>query len=187
MKFLFFFMGVPLMIMSFFEAIDVLPYATQANIIVDGNAIEISEEQQDQLFVSIQNLFENSKTMPAFGVTTPEMFEEELKSGTFVSMKFDSLFEVNGLPFDELVFRVDRDYHAFNLVRGVDGVFGGRCIYIDLDEKDMSEFDNFVKTLVTEQTSNLSQSQPQKEEPAQDLESLESEENSKDAQEQNNV
>ncbi len=148
MKFLFFFMGIPLMIMSFFEAIDVLPYVAQTNLIVDGNTIELSQEQQDQLFVQIEQLFEGSKTMPAFGVTTPEMFAEDLKSGNFVSMKFDGLFEVNGLPFDELVFKVDKDYHAFNLIRGNNGVYNGRCIYIDLDEKDMSEFDQFIQTLL---------------------------------------
>ncbi len=147
MKFLFFFMGIPLMIMSFFETVDVLPYATEVGLVVDGNRIELSEEQQQNLEMQVEQLFENSRTMPAFAVTTQEMFEEELKDGTFVSLKFNGLFEVNGLPFDELMFRVDKEYHAFNLVRGLNGVFEGRCIYIDLDEKDMSEISDFISSI----------------------------------------
>lgn len=147
MKFLFFFMGIPLMIMSFFETVDVLPYASGAGVLVDGHEIELSETQQSDLQQEILKLFEDSRTMPALGVVFDEMFKEDVKNGTFVSLKFDSVFEVNGLPFDELVFRVEPTYHGISLMRGMEGKFNGRCLFVDLGEKTMQGFSDYVSSL----------------------------------------
>lgn len=144
MKILFFFMGVPMIILSFFEAIDVLPYVETAEIIANGNRIEISQEQQQSFMEQIEMLFEDSHTMPAFGVVFDDMFKEEIKSGLYVSMKFPQVFEVNNLPFDELIFKVEPDFQGFNLMRGMKGIVQGRCIYIDLQDKNMQEFYDYL-------------------------------------------
>ncbi len=136
-----------MMIMSFFEAVDVLPYAQSIDVIVDGHDVVLTEEEQDALEQKVFELFENSHTVPAFGVMFDEMYREEIQNGKFVSLKFGRLLEVNGLPFDELVFRVEPDYYGFNLYRGVRGVFQGRCIYIDLVEKNMQELYDFLGNL----------------------------------------
>ena len=136
-----------MMIMSFFEAIDVLPYAQSIDLIVDGHDVVLSEEEQANLEQKLFELFEGSHTMPALGVMFDEMYREEIQNGKFVSLKFGRVLEVNGLPFDELVFRVDADSYGFNLYRGVRGVFQGRCIYIDLVDKNMQEFYDFINNL----------------------------------------
>lgn len=146
-RILFFLMGVPMMIMSFFEVIDVLPFVSQYQLIVDGNVVELTEEESQNLQTSIEQLFENSYTMPAFGVVFDEMYKEEIKNGYFVSMKFESPIEVNGLPFDELVFKVEKDFQGVNLMRGNKGIFQGRCIYLNLQEKNMENLYNLIEEI----------------------------------------
>lgn len=147
MKFMFFFMGLPMFIMSFFEAIDVLPYVQNINLIVDGHEIVLSQEEQELLHEQIVSMFEGSHTMPALGVVFDDLYKEEIKTGTFVSLKFDKIIQVNELPFDELVFKVEPNSYGFNLMRGIQGVFEGRCIYIDLNGKNMNELFNTIKSL----------------------------------------
>lgn len=139
MRFLFFLLGVPAMIMTFFEAKDVLPFVSTYSLMVDGNVVELSEQEQQSLEESVCQMFENSFTMPAFGVVFDKMFQEDVKTGVFVSLKFDQPMEVNNLPFDELVFKVDPTFQGFNLMRGNHGVFQGRCIYIDLHGSSMQD------------------------------------------------
>ena len=158
MKFLFFFMGVPMMIMSFYEAIDVLPYVTNYNLMVDGNVIELSETEVQGLQEQVVSLFEGSHTMPAFGVVFNDMYQKDVKNGYFVSLKFDSPIQINNLPFDELVFKVDKDFHGFNLMRGENGIFQGRCIYIDLQDKTMANLFEYIENL--DSVKNISLDEP---------------------------
>lgn len=157
MRILFFFMGVPMMIMSFFEAIDVLPLVTNYNLFVNGNVVELTETEMQGLQEQVQKMFEGSHTMPAFGVVTNDIYQEDIKSGYFISMKFDCPIQINDLPFDELVFRVEKDFHGFNLMRGMNGIFQGRCIYIDLQERTMEELYDYIESLESVKNLNIYQ------------------------------
>ncbi|MDE6583250.1 MAG: hypothetical protein K2K31_01185 [Clostridia bacterium] len=134
------------MILSFFETTDVLPYVTSTSLLVDGQIIEMTLDEQQTLQEQVASLFEGSKTMPAFGVIFDEMYKEEITSGTYISLRFPQLVQVNGLPFDEIVFKVESDWTGVNLYRGINGVFNGRCIYIEFD-KNMNEIYNFIHNL----------------------------------------
>ncbi|MBP3431961.1 MAG: hypothetical protein J6K39_03820 [Clostridia bacterium] len=136
-----------MMLLSFFEVVDVLPYVENAEILVDGNVVEITEYQQEKLQEQIPLLFDGSHTLPAFGVITDEMYREEVQNGTYVSLKFGAPVEINGLPFDELVFKIEPGLQSFDLYRGMKGVFQGRCIYVDLMNKDMTEFYEFAMSI----------------------------------------
>lgn len=145
MKFLFFFLGVPMMIMSFFQAADVLPYVQEYNLLVNGQIVEISAEQQAQLQMKVDELLQNTRTMPAFGVTLPDELDADKLENVYICLKFDKTLSVNDLPFDELCFRVDKDCHGFNLNRGNNGVFQGRAIYLDiLQDGTMNDLYDFV-------------------------------------------
>jgi len=144
LRMLFFFMGVPLMIMSFFETIDVMPYASDYTVMVDGKQIELTIDQKADLREKVESLFGNCHTMPAFGVVTPKIYEEQTKDGIYVSIKFDQTFCVNELPFDELVFNVNKDFMGFNLIRGNKGVYQGRCIYMSVVDGNMDDLYNFI-------------------------------------------
>ena len=144
MRVLFFFMGVPMMILSFFEATQVLPYATDYSVYVNGNVVEISEADREALKEKVEAIFESSHTLPAFAVTTDEIFHEQIKDGIFVSIKFDNVLQINELPFDELIYKVEKDTHGFNLFRGMNGIFQGRCIYIDMMDGNMNDLYDFL-------------------------------------------
>ena len=147
-RILFFFMGVPMMIMSLFEAVDVLPYASSYDVMVDGKTIEMTVDQQEELKNKVESLFANCHTMPAFGVVTPEIFEEQTKDGIFISIKFNQVYSVNELPFNELVFRVEKDSYGFNLFRGMNGVFQGRCIYLSIVDGNMNDLYDYLSSIV---------------------------------------
>lgn len=136
-----------MMVMSFFEAIDALPFVAKIDLISDGQVLELTQDQQDSLRIQVEKLFENSLTMPAYGVVRDQDYKEEIKKGDYVSLKFNQMIEVNDLPFDELVFDVKSDFQGFNLMRGINGVFEGRCIYIRLVDKDMSELANTIQQI----------------------------------------
>lgn len=160
MRVLFFFMGVPMMIMSFFEAIEVLPYATDYNLYVNGNVVEISQSERDEIQEKVEILFKNAHTLPAFAVTTDEFFHEQLQDGIFVSIKFDNVLHLNELPFDELAFKVEKDTHGFNLYRGMNGIFQGRCIYIDMMDGDMNELYDFLSGFNASEEENIQENIP---------------------------
>ena len=147
MRFIFFALGVPMMILSFFQVQDALPYVQNASLLVNGHEIVLSENEQTDLQAQIEKLFENSHTLPALGVVFDNEFQEDVKNGVFVSLKFDGVFEINDLPFEELLFRVSPDAYGFNLFRSNHGVVQGRCIYVDLSGKTMEDFSNFVNSL----------------------------------------
>lgn len=143
------------------QAVDALPYVQNVDLVVDGKEIVLEEDQKAQLEQQIADLFEDSHTMPAFGVIFGNDFETLTQNGTFVSLKFERVFEVNGLPFDELVFQVCSDWTGFNLFRGMNGVFEGRCIYIDLVNKDMSALYNFINALPQDTQTSLPEELPE--------------------------
>ncbi len=147
LKVLFFLMGMPMMILSFFEAVDVIPYISTVEIYANGSQIEISNKEQLSLQKEIEELFRESLTMPAFGVAFDEMFKEDMKDGIFVSMKFDKIFQINELPFDELIFKVGENCQCLDLIRGIDGKYNGRCVHIDLNGKNMNKFLEHLKSL----------------------------------------
>lgn len=150
MRIMFFMLGVPMMILSFFEAVDVMPFVSQSSIIVDGAEIVLSQEQQESLETEVLQMFEKSHTLPAFGVILADEFSQLIQEGKFVSLKFQQPLELNGLPFDQLVFQVSPDFQSFNLFRGNKGVFQGRCINIDLMGENMQNLYSLIESFETE-------------------------------------
>ncbi len=147
MRFIFFALGVPMMIMSFFQVTDALPFVQSQNLFVNGHEIVLTETEQADLKQQIETLFENSHTLPALGVVFDNEFKTDLQDGIFVSLKFDVPIEINDLPLDELWFRVSPEAFGFNLCRANHGIVQGRCIYVDLNGKTMQNFSDFVNSL----------------------------------------
>lgn len=160
MRFLFFVFGVPMMILSFFQVSDALPYVESTNLYMNGQEVSLSQNQQEDLKMQLDKLFEGSHTMPALAVVFGNDFQESLKEGSFVSLKFGQEVQINDLPFDELFFKVSPDAYGFNLFRGNHGVVQGRCIYVDLNGKTMQEFSDYVSTLIGESDPSQPEIQP---------------------------
>lgn len=157
MRFLFFIMGVPLMIFSLFEAVDAISYVSNASIIFDGTNIELSEQEQIDLKEQIEMLFSKSHTMPSFGVAFDDMFDEIIQNGTFIRLKFDNVIKINDLPFDELIFNVSDQNYGVDLIRRIGGVCQGRCVHVDFVGNNMSELSEFVDIIVRDRNDNSDQ------------------------------
>ena len=109
-------MGIPMILMSFFHIYDVLPFAQQTQLMSNGEVVEISTEQEEILFDAVSELFSNSMMMPAFAVTTPEMFAEQIKEGNFLGKLVKSNFYLFSLRFKCLLKDAIRIYPQFNFI-----------------------------------------------------------------------
>jgi len=114
-----------------------------AQIVENIKSFEVFEQgvskvlnQKDEDFKCIFNklkiVFESARVMPAFGVSLHKETMEELKNGYWLKINFNSNQNVNGLIFDSLLIKLETTY-GVNLIRGLNGVFEGRCIYLDFD------------------------------------------------------
>lgn len=191
MRVMFFIMGLPMMILSFFEAIDVMPFVQSVALISEGKEVVLTQEEQNDVCTQVARMLEKAHTLPAFGVITEEMFEEYSSQGVMVSLKFDKPCELMGLPFDELVFKIDEEAQGFDLIRGMNGVHQGRCIHIDLIENNMSELaltvDNILEAYQSEEKDLASEPAQEKYVSDEDISKDQENENSLENQSLNNV
>ena len=149
-------LGVPMMFSAILNVTDVFPYG-QMNLIYNGNVIEITDEEKADIQSEFINYLENSHEMPAFGVIFPELYNQMIKDGYYLNFKFDCHFEINGLPFDELTIKINENDQGFNIYRGVDGVFQGRCFYINTENASTNLY-NVIKSIVEKGNLNVDES-----------------------------
>lgn len=112
--------------------LDVFPYG-EMSFVANGEVVEITDAQKAEIQKEFTAYLENAYETPALGVIFPELYDEMLKDGYFLVFKFDGYYEFNGLGFNELTIKVDKDYHGFNVYRGIDGEYRGRCFYINTE------------------------------------------------------
>ena len=112
--------------------VDLFSEASMVEIYKDGQVYILSEEQQsvfDEIFCEIMD---GAIQKPAFAVSLDDLTKEEMKMGFWVKFIFDNTMFKSEMPFDELLFNVTENAHGVNIIRGNDGVYQGRCYYLDL-------------------------------------------------------
>lgn len=145
-KILFSLFSVPLMFSSIFTIADLFPYG-EMNLISNGEIVEISDSEKAEIQEELLSFLENAYDSPALAVIFPELYTEMIKEGYYLNFRFDSHFEINGLAFDELTFKVEEDGYGFNIYRGVDGEFKGRCFYMNCENSSKSLYET-IKNIV---------------------------------------
>ena len=133
------------------EVLSVMPQADRIVLYTDGT--EKIFFRQDTEFLDIveawETITQGAHQMPAFGVSIDRLTREEMKSGNWLEFFFAEKYESNGLPFDSLLFVVRSEYKGINLVRRDEkGLYQGRCIYIDLNGRDMSALAAVLEKIV---------------------------------------
>ena len=133
------------------EVLSVMPQADRIVLYTDGTEKIFS--RQDTEFLDIveawETITQGAQQMPAFGVSIDRLTREEMKSGNWLEFFFAEKYESNGLPFDSLLFVVHSEYKGINLVRRDEkGLYQGRCIYIDLNGRDMSALAAVLEKIV---------------------------------------
>lgn len=124
---------------------DMLKNVNIINVYNNGDKIVLQNKSD---FLEITKEFESMingyREMPAFSVALHNETIESLKNGVFVEFEFEGIKTHNELPFTKLLIKVDKEFYGFNIIRFYDGEYSGRCFYIDLDNKNMENFYNFV-------------------------------------------
>ena len=145
-------------VVSFFEG-----YST-IQIYRDGTQIELSEENKnkfDELFCSS---IEGAIQKPAYGVITNDILQEQLKQGIWIKFTFSQTIIKSQMPFDELIINITKDSSGLNIYRGNDGVFEGRCFYLDL-KGNLNDLYDFIENLSPSNTTSeveLENQEPEK-------------------------
>ena len=154
-RFIFALMGVPIMFTSLFNVIDVFPYG-QMSLIYNNNIIELTDEEKADIQSEFSKYLENAYDTPALAVIFPELYKEMLKDGYFLNFKFDAYYDINGLPFNELTIQIIEKGYGFNVFRGLDGVFQGRCFYVNTENVSTSLFE-CIQKIVDSKNLNFSE------------------------------
>lgn len=117
----------------------------------DGYQIEITDERQDKVESLLRESLKGARKMPAFGVSLHDETVSAVNSGIWLRFKFSKKYEVDGMPFDEILVQVQKDMYGTNLIRGNDGRYEGRCFYLDLKNNCDKLFEYLSSLPVMEQ------------------------------------
>lgn len=123
---------------------DILKTASSIVIYRDGKRQIFAAGQAgfSNILSKILASFENSRIMPAFGVSLHDETLKAMQTGAWVEVGFSTQQELNDLPFTSLLFRLDNAF-GINLIRQHEGQYSGRCIYLDFDAQiDLSKILN---------------------------------------------
>ena len=126
--------------------------ATSESINVYNNGKVTVYRQDDEHYNQIVEgwifLTENSREMPAFGVSLNDETLEARSSGLWVEFVFTKQHTHSSMTFEKLLVKVERQWQGFNIVRyNAQYGYGGRCYFFDLVGKDMSNFYDILRNL----------------------------------------
>ena len=116
----------------------------------DGSSHEFykGEEGYAKILNGWNELVCDAYDMPAFGVSLDKLTRQEMKSGNWVEFVYDGRCEFNEMPYEKLLVKVEDDYGGFNIIRYLsEGGYCGRCFYLQLNDKTMSQFNNVLKDI----------------------------------------
>lgn len=116
--------------------------SSSINIVKEGEVASFDKgiDQYYSILFEFEKMIEGSHQMPAFAVSIDEDTRRELSKGLWIEFVFLETNITSDLPFDKLLIKVEKDYGGFNIIREYEGKYEGRCFYLNLDNKDMSEF-----------------------------------------------
>ena len=123
-----------------FDFIDLIGNAPAIAVLKDGAAAEYGRGGKEYSLImdAWHAMTENAHPMPAFGVCIDALTRQEKQSGTWLEFVFSETQSGGGLPFDKLLLKVNPEYRGINLCRHYEGIYGGRCFYLDLGKGDMT-------------------------------------------------
>ena len=114
--------------------INQLDNVTAVRYYVDGQTAEVSkgDSRFNEIISRFAKLLDGYREMPAFGVSLDNETVEAMKSGEWVELLFDDVYVHNGMPYERLLINVVDGSCGLNLIRYYDGLYEGRCFYVDL-------------------------------------------------------
>ena len=134
--------------------VDLFSEASMVEIYKDGEVYLLNQEQQKEFDEIFCEIMEGAIQKPAFAVSLDDLTKEEMKSGFWVKFIFDNTMFKSEMPFDELLFNVTENAHGVNIIRGNDGIYQGRCYYLDL-EGTMNMLYGFISQLSMDEQEDI--------------------------------
>lgn len=122
--------------------------AAYINIYREGEQFRFNSNSDgyEAVLDALERVTAKSYEMPAFGVSLDNETREAMKEGLWVELVFSKARTHNQMPFESLLIKVDGQASGFNLIRGYNGQYAGRCFYLSLDGS-MQKIEDTIKTL----------------------------------------
>ena len=117
--------------------------SSQAYAIIDNKYNKV--DNLDELNNVLNDMLQDSHTMPAFGVSIHTETLNAIKNGVWLKLQYNGTQNVDDMPFDELLIEVNPEFSGFNIIRGNKGIYDGRCFYIDLDNTTMQPLNDYIQ------------------------------------------
>ena len=131
-----------MLVMNYEQKInDCIKDASKIMLHQNGKTTEFlrGQEKFNLLLNNTLSAFENSRIMPAFGVSLHAETVAAMQTDDWIEIVFSTEQTISELPFSALLFRLDEAY-GINLIREHNGEYSGRCIYLDFDtQKNLRE------------------------------------------------
>lgn len=102
---------------------------------VDGKKINYdntSKEYTDILTI-LSNMCVGSRDLPALGVSLHEETIQAINENIWIELKYPKILYHNEMPFDSLLINVMPNYMGFDLIRGQEGKYEGRCFHLSIN------------------------------------------------------
>ena len=110
-----------------------LEHLESIELIQNGTSHKLNQQEFQQTFARLQDLFGDARVMPAFGVSIHEETVNAMQEGEWLKLNYNAEMDKEGLLFTSLLFRLE-ECQGFNLIRLYGERYDGRCIYLDLPQ-----------------------------------------------------
>lgn len=118
------------------QLINTIKEISSVTIFKDGHKISIDNKSKmfSTFYDKIVYKLSMSRILPALAVSIHDDIVKEMKKDMWIQINFDTTQEIDGLPFESLLFKLEKTA-GLNLIRKYQGKYEGRCIYLWLNEE----------------------------------------------------
>lgn len=129
--------------MRFDNLIDSFGLSKRMIVSFDGEdfVFEKGNDKFEKILSSLLKVLVDSHEMPAYCVSLDEETRKEKKNGVWIEFVFDENCKHEGMDFESLLLKVEKDNFAMNLIRKFDGKFEGRCFHLSLSDSTTQFFE----------------------------------------------
>ena len=108
----------------------------------NGQQFEIEKET---VLPWLNKMCDKSYFSPAYGVSINEYTLNEMKKGLWFEMVFNEKRTFAEMPFEKLLINIKPDFYGFNLIRYSNGLYDGRCFYLNLNNNSKEFYKNLMQ------------------------------------------
>lgn len=134
---------------SFNSINDYFEQSYSITVYKDGETTDhiLGDDTYTNILKLLNDVCEGSREMPAYGVSLHEETRKEMQNGLWIELTFNKTETHNEMPFDSLLIKVEKEYQGFDLIRGQEGKYDGRCFHIYCPHKNTENLYNYLKKI----------------------------------------